>query len=101
MHYTEQFLRTASSLDAVANCKGQLTKIVLSITDNRDNKATRELCKLLKEIVAVNKHNTQILEIAKALNKSLIEYYGYLSLHELIEEKDTEEQKLADEKSLE
>ncbi|MCF0193771.1 MAG: AAA family ATPase [Bacteroidaceae bacterium] len=100
-YYTEKFLRAASSLDAVTNCNGQLTKIVLSITENRDSKATRELCKLLQEIVATNKQNTQILEIAKALNKSLIEYYGYLSLHELIEENETEEQELEEVKSLE
>lgn len=82
--YISQLLRHASSLDAVAQYNGKLTNCATLVAEHEDKKAAKALCKMLSDIIAQNKHDSHVVDVARALNKSLLELYGYKSLQKIV-----------------
>lgn len=82
--YKGQLLGHASSLDAIVQYNGKLTNCATSVAEHEDKKAAKALCKMLSNIIAQNKHDSHVIDVARALNKSFLELYGYRSLQEIV-----------------
>ena len=79
--YGKNVLNIASKLDAITNSNGEITKLAVSIIENKDDLATVSMCKRLSEIVKSGTEPT--LQVARALNNEMISYYGYIKVREI------------------
>lgn len=81
--YKTELINNASKLDAITESCGEITKLANSIIDNNSNTSTILLLKKISEVVNNNKYRIEVKRIAKLLNSSLIEYYGYITLKKI------------------
>lgn len=79
----------ASKLDALTNSDGAYTKLALSIVENNDDSATREIFKSISKLLAKTERllakteSNKIIQVANALKDAIINYYGYLDVKEI------------------
>ena len=78
---SKNILNMASKLDALTDSDGLFTKLSLSIVENNDDSATREICKKIADIAETE--NKQTIQVAKALKDAIINYYGYREIKEI------------------
>lgn len=81
--YKEQLLKHASSLDAIAHYGGKLINCATAVAEYENKKAVKALCKMLSDILVQNKQDGHTVDVARALNESLLKLYGYRSLREI------------------
>lgn len=77
----KSLLNIASKLDAITDSEGSVTKLAISIVDDRDEAATRLLCKRLSEFASSDLK--QIVQVAAALKNEIVNYYGYFKVREI------------------
>ncbi len=77
----KSLLNIASKLDAITDSDGSVTKLAISIVDDRDEAATRLLCKRISEFASND--SKQIVQVATALKNEIVNYYGYLKVREI------------------
>lgn len=92
----KNILGTASKLDAVINGNGEITRLAISIVEDKNDSATVELCKRIS--VFADSGIKQIVQIAQCLKNDIISYYGYIRVCEICNRK--EERTAEEEKSL-
>lgn len=78
---SKNVLNMASKLDAITDSDGAYTKLALSIVENNDDSATREICRNISELAETE--SKQTIQVAKALKDAIINYYGYLDVKEI------------------
>ena len=92
----KSLLNIASKLDAITDSEGSVTKLAISIVDDRDEAATRLLCKRLSEFASSD--SKQLVQVAAALKNEIVNYYGYFKVREICNNNPNEVDE--DEKSL-
>ncbi len=78
---SKNVLNLASKLDAITDSDGAYTKLALSIVENNDDSATREICRGISELAETE--SKQTIQVARALKDAIINYYGYLDVKEI------------------
>lgn len=85
--YEKELLDFTSKLDAVIGDSGEMTKLALTITDSQDEGATISLLKKISGVVDSKDYRADTKLMANELKKSLIRYYGYLTVLDICENK--------------
>ena len=78
--YKETLLSYSSTLDALTNSNGEITKYGISIVEEDNKETTILLLRKISEITNSENFSKRIKEVANFLRKSLVEYYGYLEI---------------------
>lgn len=94
----KNLLNTASMLDAITTSNGEITRLAIDITDNKNDRATVELCKKLS--LLTGDESKQVVQLSQVLKEEIVNYYGYLRIREICnmnDSKDEEEEKSLDE----
>ena len=78
--HCRNLLDMASALDAMSHSDGEFAQKVISITQEHDDSAARDLCRRISNIVDSPSYDGKVIKLAKGLKYSLIYYYGYESL---------------------
>lgn len=89
--YKKHLLKIASSFDAITESCGEITKLVTSIVEDKNDKSIIVLMNKISSVLDEKKDSSTI-KIAKELHDSLLSYYGYLKIQEIQNsEKDKED----------
>ena len=78
--YGQTLINNASKLDAATNACGRITKLATVIVDDNSKSATIALLREISEVVDDPKHEIEVKRIARVVNSSLIEFYGYSTI---------------------
>ena len=78
--YGQTLINNASKLDAATNACGRITKLATVIVDDNSKSATIALLRKISEVVDDPKHEIEVKRIARVVNSSLIEFYGYSTI---------------------
>lgn len=90
--YKKHLLKIASSFDAITESCGEITNLVTSIVEDKNDKSTIVLMNKILSILEEKKDSSTIHKIAKELHDNLLSYYGYLKIQEIQNsEKDKED----------
>ena len=81
--YKSALVNSASKLDAVTDSCGEITKLATLITEENSKEATIALLKKISEVIDGRISKMGISHVAKLVNTSLIEYYGYVALQNI------------------
>ena len=81
--YKNALINSASKLDAVTDSCGEITKLAGSIIENESKADTILLLKKISEVVDSPNYKIEIKRMARLVNSSLIEYYGYVALQNI------------------
>lgn len=86
--YEKCFLDLSSKLDAVVNACGDITKYAVNIVETQDAVSTKMLCREISNIIEYkDKYSREVLQLSKAVKDSLIDYYGYLQIIDICNDK--------------
>lgn len=97
--YKKNFLKLASSLDALANEEGRITNLALTITENNDDQPIIELYTCILDCIENKDISKEVKQVAIAFRDSFISYLGFVKLRNVCT---NEKNKIyEDEKSLE
>ena len=97
--YEKLLIHAASQLDAVSNNLGESTKYAQQIIESENKKeATISLLKIISTISGEKNIPPETKKAVYALHSALIDYYGYIGLHDICDLKKSEHKE--DEKSL-
>src|SRR5690625_4729161 len=89
--YENELLDAASKLDAVAGAQGEIMKYALEIVEHQDETATIKLLNKISDVVDLNEGIREVKLLAKAVKDYLIQFYGYVTIRDMYEQKDVEE----------
>lgn len=81
--YGQELIRNASNLDTLTKTYGEITKLAVAIVRDNSKSATIELLKKIAEIVDNTRQTLETKKVAKLVNLSLIEFYGYSTIREI------------------
>ena len=81
--YGKALINNASKLDAATGACGEITKLAITIVEERSKSTTIALLKKISETVDNPKYKIEVKRDAQALNSSLIEFYGYFTLQSI------------------
>lgn len=81
--YKSALINNASKLDAVTDSCGEITRLATLIAEERNKTATVALLKKISDVIDDRVYSVEIKRIAKLVNSSLIELYGYAALQAL------------------
>lgn len=87
--YEQNLLQNCSRLDAVTNSNGNITNCAKAIIENKEE-ISRLLCKFIER--ASELKEPQITQIAIATKDSLISFYGYQKLVQVLSKTEIEEE---------
>lgn len=79
--YGQALVNNASKLDAVTDACGEITKLATTIVEEHSKSATIALLKKISESVDNPKYKIEVKRAAQLVNSSLIEFYGYSTIH--------------------
>lgn len=85
--YTENLLNCASKLDEILSANGNILKNAKLVVDDDNEQAAINLLKYISQLVDKRNQDRIILQVANALKKSLVEYYGYNKIIEIYKSK--------------
>lgn len=92
--YKKHLLKIASSFDAITESCGEITNLVTSIVEDKNDKSIIVLMNKISSVLDEKKDSSTI-KIAKELHDSLLSYYGYLKIQEIQNsEKDKEDTRI-------
>ncbi len=80
----KMLLNNVSKLDAITDSCGEITKLATEIIDENSKVATRKLLKVISGIVDNTNYKTEVKSMAQLVNSNLIEYYGYVTLRNIL-----------------
>lgn len=78
--YGQALINNASKLDAITDACGEITKFATVIVDDNSKSATIALLRKISEVVDNPNYKIEVKRVAKAVNSSLIEFYGYSTI---------------------
>lgn len=81
--YGQILINNASKLDAVTDACGEITKLAAAIVGENSKAATITLLKKISEVVDNQKYKIDVKRAAQVVNSSLIEFYGYSTIHSI------------------
>ena len=81
--YGQALINNASRLDALTDACGKITKLATVIVEDNSKAATIALLRKISEAVDNPKHKIEAKKAARAVNSSLIEFYGYSTIQEI------------------
>ncbi len=97
--YGQILINNSTKLDATIDDCGEILKLAIAIVEDKSKKATIVLLRKISEVVSNSNYNVEAKRAAKALNSSLIEFYGYTTIQEICnlnEETDNDTRSLQD-----
>lgn len=78
--YGQTLINNASKLDATTDSCGEITKLATVIVEDSSKAATIALLRKISETVDNPRYKTEARKMAKLVNSSLIEFYGYATI---------------------
>ena len=79
--YEQELLHCASELDDAVSNNGQIIQLVLSITQDKEDKSALQLCAIISKVIQQNEPH--ITRKAKSLKDAMVKLYGYRQLSEI------------------
>ncbi|MGN1433411.1 MAG: AAA family ATPase [Ruminococcus sp.] len=90
--YQNTFLKNAEKLDLTTSQNGEVVLLANRIVNSCDAEATKAICSLLGKIHDEFPDSNKVRQMLIELKDSLISYYGYLRITEILGNKPTNEQ---------
>lgn len=78
--YKKNFMRLASSLDAVTDENGEMTKLAAEIVENQNEESVIAIYKKIINVIDDEDYSKEIKQISKTLRDALISYLGFARL---------------------
>lgn len=79
--YSQALVKNASKLDALTDACGEITKLATAIVEEHNKGDTISLLKKVSEAVDNPNYQIEVKRTAQLINSSLIEFYGYSTIH--------------------
>ena len=99
--YKDNFLKTASYLDAMADCGGKISSLALLIVEKKEEKTILELYSKIVEILENKDLDSKVKTVATSFRESFAQFLGYSYLRDIcVKEKEAIEE-YKEEKTLE
>lgn len=81
--YKKNFMKLASSFDAIANGEGEITKLASEIVEKKTEQAVIELYKRIIDVFEEEKTSKNVKQVAVALREALILLLGFNKLRDM------------------
>lgn len=82
--YEKNLVTNSSKLDAVVDACGEITQHATNIIEENSDLSMIKLLRRISEIADSKKYSIEVKKIANSLKESLIEYYGYMRIVNIV-----------------
>jgi len=90
--YSQVLLNNASKLDAVTDGYGNVTKLATTVIEEKSKAATISLLTTISDTITHPTYKPAVRQIARVVHTSLLEFYGYVTVQEMCQHSEEEEE---------
>src|SRR5699024_5360482 len=89
--YSQALINSASKLDAVTEGHGEITKLAAAIIEEQSKTATVALLTVISKTINDPMYKTPVLQVARLVHRSLVELYGHVTIQDMCQITEEEE----------
>lgn len=89
--YSQALINSASKLDAVTEGHGEITKLAAAIIEEQSKTATVALLTVISKTINDPMYKTPVLQVARLVHRSLVEFYGHVTIQDICQITEEEE----------
>ena len=89
--YSQALINSASKLDAVTEGHGEITKLAAAIIEEQSKTATVALLTVISKTINDPMYKTPVLQVARLVHRSLVEFYGHVTIQDMCQITEEEE----------
>ncbi|HEY9581924.1 MAG TPA: AAA family ATPase [Savagea sp.] len=89
--YSQALINSASKLDAVTEGHGEITKLAAAIIEEQSKTATVALLTVISKTINDPMYKTPVLQVARLVHRSLVDFYGHVTIQDICQITEEEE----------